>query len=221
MEPELKASLVEQGGKLLSDIIRMSMSRPRSVTRTDEQVIESPKYQTEQAFRPVISEPEREEIKLSPTGTMVEIPIDKGGRALLTEESNVPKARQDLEYRFECLAKHLGGASVLLREAYERANDEGIGDGTAEKIMEAMNEHSGMEADLEKMLGIPDAKPTVDKILSGARAFRAAAWKARLPTGGGTKEDVADARVWNDLMLTEVLTQAKKTPGTQCIIEGM
>ena len=115
----------------------------------------------------------------------------------------------------------MGGAAVLLREAYERANDEGVGDGTAEKIMEAMNEHSGMEADLEKMLAIPEAKPVADKLLSGVRSFRAAAWKARLPVGGGTKEDVADARIWNDIMLQETYTNAKKQPGTECIAKGM
>ncbi|MBU1374293.1 MAG: hypothetical protein KJ820_16315, partial [Bacteroidetes bacterium] len=134
---------------------------------------------------------------------------------------NITEHQQSLEYRMECLAKHLGGASVLLKEAYQRANDEGIGDGTAEKIVAAMNEHSGMEDDLDKMAGMSDIKPAVDKILSGERAFRAAAWKAKLPIGGGTKEDIADARVWNDLMLAEVLAQARAHPGTQCILEGM
>lgn len=115
--------------------------------------------------------------------------------------------------------KHLGGASILLREAYERAIDEGIGEGTAEKIMEALNEHSGMEVDLEKMLDIPEAKEQVEKLMSGVRAFRNAAWKAKLPTGDGTKEDIADARLWNGILYQEAFNSAKKQPGEACIEE--
>lgn len=117
--------------------------------------------------------------------------------------------------------KHLGGASVLLVEAYERAIDEGMGEGTAEKIMEAMNQHSGMEVDLEKMLPIPEAREQAEKLMSGVRAFRKAAWEAKLVTGGGTKEDVADARLWNDLLYQEAFSSAKQQPGEACLIEGM
>ena len=117
--------------------------------------------------------------------------------------------------------KHLGGASVLLREAYERVIDEGIGEGTAEKIMEAMNEHSGMEADLEKMLSTPEVREQAEKLMSGVRAFRKAAWEAKLPNGSGTKEDIGDARLWNDILYQEAFTSAKRQPGTECIREGM
>lgn len=130
-------------------------------------------------------------------------------------------ATDDLSYRFECVVKHLGGASVLLREAYERANDEGMGEGTKEKVVEAMNEHAGAEPDLEKMLGIPEGKPIADRLLSGVRAFRKAAWESKLPLAQGTKQDIADARQWNTIMLQDALNAAKTYPGTECVQEGM
>ena len=117
--------------------------------------------------------------------------------------------------------KHLGGANVLLREAYERAIDEGMGEGTAEKIMEAMNEHSGMESDLEKMLPMPEAREEAEKLMAGVRAFRKAAWEAKLPTGSGTKEDISDARLWNDILYQEAFNSAKQQPGEACVEEGM
>lgn len=198
MHSELTASLFETGGKLASDIIRLVMNRSSKSTAS------------------TTTENKPEDIgltKVTPAVSTVVTPT------IIT--SRVPATRQDLDYRWECCMKHLGGANILLREAYERANDEGIGEGTAEKIMEAMNEHAGMEADLEKMLAIPEAKPMADKLLSGVRSFRAAAWKAKLPTGGGTKEDVADARIWNDIMFQEAYNSAKKNPGQECVREGM
>lgn len=210
MEKELAVALLEQGGSILSDVIRMVGMKPRMSARTlGEEVSRqlsppnpppAPAYQLTKR-----QEPEPEQAKLI-----------KAGKAQSLDEH-----QQSLDYRFECVLKHLGGASVLLKEAYQRANDEGIGDGTAEKIMEAMSEHSGMEADLDKMINMPDVKPLVDKLYSGERAFRAAAWKAHLPIGGGTKEDIADSRIWNDMLLAEVMTAAKRHPGQQCVIEGM
>lgn len=127
----------------------------------------------------------------------------------------------DISYRFECVVKHLGGASVLLREAFERANDEGVGDGTSEKVVEAMNEHAGAEPDLEKMLGSPKGQPIAERLLSGIRAFRKAAWESKLPLGEGTKQDIADARQWNSIMLQDALNAAKSHPGSECVQEGM
>jgi len=124
---------------------------------------------------------------------------------------------KDISYRFECLAKHLGGASVLLREAYERANDEGVGEGTSEKVLEAMNEHSASEADIEHMIGHPIAK----RLLSGIRGFRKACWEAKLPTGGGSIQDIEDARTWNSIMYKETIEAAKVNPGSECVISGM
>lgn len=128
-----------------------------------------------------------------------------------------------------CLNKHMGAASVLLREAFERANDSGVGDGSAEKIMEALNEHAGAEADLDAMNKtatgnsdeVKELHTEMDKIYSGIRQFRAAAWKADLTVGGGTKEDIEAAREWNNLMLQEVYNNAKKHKGYSCIASGM
>lgn len=138
-----------------------------------------------------------------------------------TIKSLPPLTTDDISYRFECVVKHLGGASVLLREAYERANDEGMGEGTKEKVVEAMNEHAGAEPDLEKMLGNTTGNSIADRLLSGVRAFRKAAWEAKLPLGQGTKQDIADARQWNTIMLQEALNAAKAHPGDQCVQEGM
>lgn len=193
MKPGTKAFVVEEGGKLLSSAIRLAMARPHKSTPD-----ESPKL-PESGVPAIITPTTASPVIITPSRTTAE----------------------ELDYRWECCMKHLGGASVLLVEAYERAIDEGMGDGTAEKIMEAMNQHSGMEVDLEKMLPIPESKEQAEKLMSGVRAFRQAAWKAKLTTGGGTKEDIADARLWNDILYTEAFNSAKQQPGEACIAEGM
>lgn len=198
MKAGTKAYIFQEGGKLLSDGIRLIMSRPhRSVSL---EIAEDTKpTQLDKTSSPYLPEP----ITTSP-------PLPSSRTAV-----------EELDYRWECCMKHLGGANVLLREAYERAIDEGMGEGTAEKIMEAMNEHSGMESDLEKMLPIPEAREQAEKLMSGVRAFRKAVWEAKLATGGGTKDDVADARLWNNILYTEVFNSVKQQPGEACIIEGM
>lgn len=194
MKQSTKAIIAEEAGKIISDTIRLIMSRPRkpaSPETTEKTPTEFTKVTPSIAIQPLPT------IIPSPTRTQ----------------------QEELDYRWECCMKHLGGASILLRECYERVIDEGIGEGTAEKIMEALNEHSGMEADLEKMLPIPEAKAQAEKLMSGIRSFRNAAWKAKLPTGGGTKEDIADARLWNDIMYQEAFGSAKQQPGSVCIVE--
>lgn len=166
------------------------------------------------AFRPKTGKTESEETAI--TENLPEITAQKE-----PETRPISYKEGDLDYRWECLVKHFGGASILLREAFERANDEGIGSGTAEKILEAMNEHSGAETDLEKMLPIPEAKPIAEKLLSGVRQFRAAAWKVELPKGQGTKEDIEAAQLWNNIMFQETVSAARKYPGTTCVNEGM
>jgi len=193
MKGSTKAYIAEEGGKVLSGIIRMVMTRPNKSPPESE--TQSPTEVTQTQAPTEVT-------------TLVTIPTPR-------------ETQEELDYRWECCMKHLGGANVLLREAYERVIDEGIGEGTAEKIMEAMNEHSGMEADLEKMLPIPEAREQAEKLMSGIRSFRSAAWKAKLTTGGGTKEDIADARLWNDILYTEAFNSAKQQPGEACIAEGM
>ena len=194
MKPDTRAFIVQEGGKLVSDIIRVAMARPRKPSPPESETQSSPAEVTQTT---------------SPPEVTTTIPIPTPERT----------TQEELDYRWECCMKHLGGASILLREAYERAIDEGIGEGTAEKIMEAMNEHSGMETDLEKMLPIPEAREQAEKLMSGVRSFRNAAWKAKLTTGGGTKDDIADARLWNSLLYQEAYASAKKQPGEACIAE--
>lgn len=182
MNDNLKATLVEEGGKIASDVIRL-------------------------LFTP--TKPKPKEPTSSPVTHTLPAPV------AFTPEG----AQEELSYRHECVAKHLGGASVLLREAYERANDEGMGEGTAEKVMEALNEHSGAEVDIEKMLAIPEARAMAEKLLSGVRQFRKAAWEANLPRGGGTKDDLQDARMWNTMMFKEAMDAATKNPSDECVRE--
>ncbi|MBA7692593.1 hypothetical protein ES703_101160 [subsurface metagenome] len=193
MKGSTKALIAQEGGRILSDIIRVVGARPsRPASEASAPVSEITETKPAPEVKQVTPTP-------SPTKT----------------------TQEELDYRWECCMKHLGGASILLREAYERVIDEGVGEGTAEKIMEAMNEHSGMEADLEKMLPIPEARAEAEKLMSGVRSFRSAAWKAKLPTGGGTKEDIQDACMWNDILYQEAFTSAKQQPGEACIVEGM
>lgn len=198
MHPNTKAMLFEEGGKIASGLIRLAITRPRKRSAPEPEV--ETITQEPEVLVPISEEP---------------IPID------IEATIHTKTPQEELDYRWECCMKHLGGASILLREAFERAIDEGIGEGTAEKIMEALNEHSGMEADIEKMLAMPEAKAQAEKLLSGVRAFRRASWEAKLPTGGGTKEDVSDARLWNDILYQESYSEAKKNPGSACIQEGM
>jgi len=191
------AAIIEEGSKLAANVIQHIMSSPKK----------PPTMEIQSEAAPVS--------RLTPTAGQ-----EAGAGTVPIPPSQVG-ARQDLPYRWECCVKHLGGASVLLKEAFERANDEGMGEGTAEKIIEAMNEHAGMEADLEKMLDFPEVKDETERILSGVRQFRAAAWKVELPRGGGTKADLDAARQWNNILFQETLLAVKRHPGTECIIEGM
>ncbi len=198
MLPSVKAALFEEGGKLFSDVLRVVITKPR------KKIIESLERET--------------------TATITKVPPNPTPLPAATPQpkpSHLPGTATESDYRFECVLKHLGAASVLLKEAHQRAMDEGIGEGTAEKIMEAMNEHAGMEADLEKMFNIPEAKAEAERLQSGVRSFRRAAWEAKLPTGGGTKEDVADARLWNNILLQEAYAHAKAHPGKECVKQGM
>jgi len=187
MKGDARAFLLETGGKLAADLIRVWVSRPsprQSAPATTSQVTRQPV----EHFIPTTH----------------------------------PMEAKDVDYVWECVSKHLGGASVLLREAWERANDEGMGPGTAEKIIEAMNEHAGAEPDLEKMLSVEgEPKKLAEKIISGVRQFRKAAWEAELPRGKGKKEDVEAARMWNSIMLREALNGATKYPGSECVRKGM
>ena len=187
MKGDARSFLLETGGKLAADLIRVWVSRP------------SPRPSPPQSTPQVIRQP-------SPENTI-------GAPSM---------EAKDVDYVWECISKHLGGASVLLREAWERANDEGMGPGTAEKIIEAMNEHAGAEPDLEKMLVLKDEpKKLAEKIISGVRQFRKAAWEAELPRGKGKKEDIEAARMWNSIMLREALDGATKYPGSACVKSGM
>ncbi|MBA7608357.1 hypothetical protein ES703_15534 [subsurface metagenome] len=194
MKPGTKAFIAEEGGKLLSTIVKVAMARPSKSSPPETTEV------TETKVKPEVA------VSVTPPVSTIVSP---------------KTVQEELDYRWECCMKHLGGASVLLREAYERAIDEGMGEGTAEKIMEAMNEHSGMESDLEKMLPIPEAKEQAERLMSGVRAFRKAAWEAKLTTGGGTKDDIGDARLWNDILYQEAFSSAKQQPGEACLIEGM
>ncbi|MBA7499317.1 hypothetical protein ES704_02057 [subsurface metagenome] len=198
MRPDTKAFIAREGGRLVSDAVRIIVARPHRTISVETAEVAEP-IQLDKTPTPYPPEP-----------TTAFPPLPSGRTTA-----------EEVDYRWECCMKHLGGASILLREAYERAIDEGMGEGTAEKIMEAMNEHSGMETDLEKMLPMPEAREQAEKLMSGVRAFRKAAWEAKLVTGGGTKEDLADARMWNDLLYQEAFNSVKSQPGQACIEEGM
>lgn len=208
MNTTLIATVIEEGTKLAGDIIRHTVMRARAQPDESPPVIEH----HEPPAQPIDKEPS------NANGS----PTVEAQPLLKTRQSHLPShTSSELGYRWECCIKHLGGASVLIREAFERANDEGVGEGTAEKIIEAMNEHSAMEADIEKMLPMPEVRDVSERLLSGVRQFRASAWKAGLPRGDGSKDDVESARMWNNILLNEAITAAQQYPGDQCVKEGM
>ena len=210
MDAKVKAFLAQEGGKFVSELARAMIAKPR------QQIVDNI---LGTASTTTLAQPEQPRpipAQLNAVKVVPRQPVK-----VIDEPAESPSnAPQDLDYRWECTLKHLGGASILLREAYERAVDGGMGDGTAEKFMEAMNEHSGSETDIEKMLGMPDARESAERLMGGIKAFRNAAWKAKLPVGGGTIQDISDARLWNILLLQEAYSQAKKQPGNQCVLDG-
>ena len=47
--------------------------------------------------------------------------------------------------------------------------------------------------------------------MGGIKALGNAAWKAKLPVGGGTIQDISDARLWNILLLQEHILRQRTT----------
>ncbi len=219
MNATVIATVIEEGAKLACDIIRHSVIHARSRQEKPHEVTQHEVAPHAGAWIETIQQEQQHE---SPIGNAPVESSKAQAPVLDFTKSYIPEhASGEREYRLECCVKHLGGASVLLREAFERANDEGMGEGTAEKVIEAMNEHSAMETDLEKMLDAKDVKDVTERLLSGARQFRASAWKSGLPRGDGTKDDIEAARMWNNILLNETITAAHKFPGTKCQEEGM
>ena len=108
MDAKVKSFLAEEGGKFVSEIARAMLAKPKAVIidsivgNTSTAIIEKP-------------QPKHQTITLAPVTNVKEIaPV---------ESRSSSSAPQDLDYRWECTLKHLGGASILLREAYERAVD--------------------------------------------------------------------------------------------------
>jgi hypothetical protein len=133
-----------------------------------------------------------------------------------------PSVGDDTDYRWECAVKHLGAAAVLFREAHERAvTDKAVTSGVSEKVVAALNEHSGMDDDIKMMLQNPNAKEAAERLMDGCRQLRRAAWDTRITVEGGTVEDVADARLWNDMLFNLAYSEAKKHQGSECVFKGM
>jgi len=216
MKPDTTAYLFEEGGKLASSFLKMVLTKPSKI---------KPDETAEKASVATIEKPAATVTAIAEVKTDKPLPaISKKPMPVQPDEvksAGTPIA-DEIAYRWECCCKHLGGASVLLREAYERAiGDDGIGPGTAEKVMEAMNEHSAMELDIEKMLSYPDAKPEAQKLLDATRKFRRAAWDCHITTGQGTVDDIEAAKLWNDILYQQTFENAKRYPGTECVKSGM
>jgi len=205
MEPSTKAFLFEQGGKLASDFLRMFLPS-RVNTTQDNNTIETKPVEP----RPAVA-----------FTVVKEKPVEKMAAPVVEKAAGTP-IEDEIAYRWECCTKHLGGAAVLLKEAYERAiGDDGVGPGTAEKVMAALNEHSGMEDDINPMLKFPETHDEAVKLLDATRKFRRAAWDCHITTGGGTVDDIEAAKMWNDMLFQEAFANAQKHPGSECIASGM
>ena len=201
MANELAALAIEGVTKLASSFIRSAITKQ---PKTDEQPIINDKPITK-----IIESQDKNE------------PVTKNSTPAIPKLFN-PSSSSDTDYRWECVLKHLGAAAVLFREAHERAiTDKKVTDGVAEKVMAALSEHAGMDDDIKMMLTNPNAKDAATRLMDGLRQLRRAAWECRITVGGGTVEDVADARLWNDVMFQEAYTQAKKNPGEECVLSGM
>lgn len=210
MNSDLKATLIEQGGKIASDLFRTVFFKPTIPKSEPNKPVESTKS--------VVVE-EKPAVKQAETDKIEKVTMQQG---VAGQKSAGTPTDDEIAYRWECCCKHLGAASGLLKEAYERAiGDDGIGPGTAEKVMAALNEHSTMEDDLGPMLTFKETHDDAVKLLDATRKFRRAAWDCHITTGGGTIDDIEAAKMWNDMLFQTVYANAKLHPGLECVQSGM
>ncbi len=204
----LVQTIVEEGSKLAGSFLRSWILRPSKSTTALHDSTEQLEPQSTTTLT-----------KISPQPTMKElVPAVKEDAPLRIN----PSAGSDTDYRWECVLKHLGAAAVLFREAHERAvTDKAVTDGVSEKVMAALSEHAGMDDDVKAMLTNPDAKAAAQRLMDGCRQLRRAAWDCKITVGGGTVDDVSDARIWNDILFKEAYAQVKKHPGQECVLSGM
>ncbi|MDD5277921.1 MAG: hypothetical protein PHR16_17845 [Methylovulum sp.] len=202
MTSELVIGLIQQGSQLISEMIRNEVRKPHArYTQVTETVVSQP---VETKIKVKLEPETKTEVKLEPV-TMFH-----------------PETTSDEDYRWECCTKHLGAAAVLLREAHERAvTNKTVDDSVAEKVMAALNEHAGMDDDVKVMLSNPNARDAAQRLMDGCRQLRRAAWDCKITIGGGTVDDVADARLWNDMLYQQAYSEAKKHSGQECIRTGM
>ncbi|MFA6358840.1 MAG: hypothetical protein WCY09_09320 [Candidatus Omnitrophota bacterium] len=213
MANELTAELIREGSKLAGSFLRSLILKSSSPVTTQTKTIESEHKQVETSDSNNTKQDKPKDIHPTINAAML-----SGGDQKLYNPSVV----DDEDYRWECLTKHLGAAAVLFREAHERAvTDNKVTDGVAEKIMAALSEHAGADDDLKPMLSNPKSKPEAEKMMNALRQLRRAAWDCRITVGGGTIDDVSDARLWNDMLFQTAYANAKKHAGSECVMSGM
>lgn len=207
MANELVIQGIEQGSRLLGRMVRSWILKPADAKPQIETKVDKPITTTPQPVHK--TEEKGNEVLLPTISPAVLKPFN-------------PSQGSDTDYRFECITKHLGAASVLLREAHERAiTNKAVTDDVSEKVMAALAEHAGADDDFKPMLNNPEVTDIVNRLMDGIRQFRRGAWDSKITVGGGTVTDIADARMWNDMLLQEAWAQAKKHAGTTCVASGM
>lgn len=212
---EIVAELLRQGGSILSMVIRtreVKRQKPAEekpspgwieATRRDLQSVQLPEVEQQ---KPKLLKPPKKSARKE-TEIILETP----------ETAKSFSGQEEIDYRFECCAKHLGVSLGVLKEAIDRAIETGIGDsGVKQKVREAMVSLNAMEPDIEAMIHIPEAREAVEWLQSGQRNFRKAIWESGLERGKGTIDDLRAAHRWAGVLLDRVYKEMETHPGETC-----
>ena len=101
-------------------------------------------------------------------------------------EAPVPRKGESVRYCGECLSKHSGTAKVLLREAVQRAEADGVSnEGVQEKVRDVVAEFGGAEYDSSSV-----ANERIRALDQRMRTLRRKIQNTGLEVGRGSMEDL-------------------------------
>ncbi|MDI6860307.1 MAG: hypothetical protein QMC85_07415, partial [Methanocellales archaeon] len=111
----------------------------------------------------------------------------------------------ELDYCLECLEKHTQTAKVLMREAIQRAEADGISSkGVQEKMRGVVEELVGAEDDSDTV-----TNARVRALNKRIRSLRQKIWESKATIGGGTLKDLMDIKKELDSLVEETYETAK------------
>ena len=123
---------------------------------------------------------------LGPNGSV----IVTDTKEVLNILTDISATNMELDYCLQCLEKHTQTAKVLMREAIQRAEVEGISsEGVQEKMRGVIEELVGAEDDSDTLIN-----EGVRALNNKIRALRKKIWESKATIGGGTIRDLMDTK---------------------------